>query len=110
MTVAFPVTPIKFELRYRRRGLDYNKHAPKFADDEFAVNAERLAKLPDEPPGFRPLEGDFPTVNDEATRLNAAQLRSGLLDYFFFAEIPGEFDTTHCDGCKRLAIKEAMED
>ena len=111
MTVAFPVTPIRFELRYKRMGADYNKFAPKFDDNEFTINPERLAALPEEPTGFRPLDGDLPTVTAEADRLNNAQLRSGLLDFFFFPDVAGpDVDGTHCDACRRAAIEQAMED
>jgi len=88
MSVA--VAPLKFELRVRK-----TKHAGEDA--------------PDQPKGFKPLEGDHPTVATEADRLNRVQGQSRP-HYFFFPEVAGDFDRLHCDMCKRIAIREASED
>jgi len=110
MTTAPPITPLEFELGYRKLGMEYNRHAPKFESDEFLSDPERAAKLPIVPVGFEPLRGDWPTVTAAADRLNTAQLRSGHIDYFFFPEVVEPFNPLHCDMCKRAAAKEAAAD
>ncbi|QPE05301.1 hypothetical protein IT882_04330 [Microbacterium schleiferi] len=93
------IAPLKFELRYRRE-------AYKVVGSKLVRDAERDATLPERPPQFTPLVGDFSTVHDRASELNDAQVRSGFRHYFFFPEIHGDrFDTNHCDMCRRLAAK-----
>jgi len=49
-------------------------------------DVERLAALPDKPENFRPLIGSYYRVSNEATRRNAAQEKSGFLDYLYAPE------------------------
>ncbi|GAA2577795.1 MULTISPECIES: hypothetical protein [Microbacterium] len=111
MPVAEPVTPLKFALNFTKIGKQYNRHAPKFAPDEFIDDPERRASLPIVPDGFTPLEGDLPTVAARADQLNEAQLRSGFLNYFFFPDtVTPEDKPLHCNVCGRVAAREASAD
>lgn len=69
-----------FELRYR-------KEARVRTRGKMVRNQDRFAALPDQPPMYRPITGDYQTVSNEAVLLNEAQLRSGFLDYTFFPEV-----------------------
>jgi hypothetical protein len=62
--------------------------------------------LPDTPAGFTKITGSWPTVSAEANRRNALTAA-----YFYFPEAtPVDWDRTHCDMCKRMAIHQALED
>ena len=49
-------------------------------------DVERLASLPDKPENFRALVGNYYRVSNEAVRRNAAQEKSGFLDYLYAPE------------------------
>lgn len=102
--------PLEFELGYHLIGADHNKRAGKFAPDEFTANPERRKTLPIVPPGFTQVRGDWPTVSKEADRLNDTQMKSGILDYFFYPEAtPTDYDRSHCAMCRRIAAREALD-
>jgi hypothetical protein len=104
MTVAEPITPLKFELRHRTEAYSYNKVTGVYTRDRDAD-----AGLPEVPPGFTPMYGTWEEVAAEADRLNAVQTRASYLHHFFFPEaVPAEIDSTHCAACRRIAVKEAV--
>ena len=86
--VSATATPLQFELCVRKKE-NASKHLPIVPND------------------FKPgLRGSHPAVAKEADRLNA---RNGA--YFYFPEtVPADWDRTHCDACKRIAVSEALAD
>ncbi|MDN3309579.1 hypothetical protein QWJ90_01405 [Microbacterium oryzae] len=52
----------------------------------FIEEPERAATLPEIPPQFEQMTGDYPTVSKRAVELNEAQTRSGFQHWIFFPE------------------------
>lgn len=87
------------ELTATRRGLI--KAFGKMVEHE-----GRLEDLPLRPENFRPMLGTYSQVAAEAVRRNAAQTRSGFLDYLYAPEPIGKPQETEAE---RLAIDEKLK-
>lgn len=78
---------------------------------EFELTCRRShPDLPEKPASFRVIRGSYGRVSEEAVRLN--KVHNGLTtpDYLFFPEAVAASNPLHCDICKRLAVRDALED
>lgn len=70
-----------------------SKRALNEVNGKLVEDVERLSALPDTPENFRKIVGSYHRVSVEAIRRNAAQMRSGFLDYIYAPEpfkVPAE--------------------
>lgn len=88
-----------YEMVASRRGLIMS--FGKLTEHEGRVN-----ELPLRPENFRPMVGTYSQIAAEAGRRNAAQERSGFLDYLYFPEPKGQTLDTEDE---RIAVDEALK-
>lgn len=79
MTSSTAPEPMMFDLVHSKRALTEVR-------GKLIENAARFQTIPDVNPQFRPLQGDYKRVSDQATLRNEFQLRAGFLDYLYAPE------------------------